>query len=325
MVRLAAAHLPPFPSRTTKVAFEGAVERCLKWAWAMGMVHKPKEELLTAYLRWFALNSSGCSVERTAVCLSRVYRAEMGEEATKRFKELTRALIKEANIRNPRELRAADAMPRAVLLQLVEGARALRYVMPIERTALDALVVAFATMSRTGEVLALCVEDVQEDGRAVRVVVKTSATTKVAHVKAVDDGLGLEPVGILRRRREEAVRERRPFLFPSVRKPGEAMASNEATHGLQLLSKHCGVPQRVTCHSARKGAATEAVLAGLPVPVIQAYGVWNNVGSLERYIGEALRQGFPFLSTLEAAARTESHGKRHGETRVIVSSRDYYP
>ena len=65
------------------------------------------------------------------------------------------------------------------------------------------------------EVLALCVEDVQEDGRAIRVVVKTSVTTKVAHIKAVEDGLGLEPVGVLLRR-EEALRHRRPFLFPST-------------------------------------------------------------------------------------------------------------
>ena len=295
----------------------------MKWAWAEGKAGQPREKHLGEYLAWLALNASGVNVERTTMHLLRVYKGELGEDATKRIKELSRGLAKEANIRNPREFRAADAMPRAVLLQLVEGARGLKYVMPIERTALDALVVAFSTMSRTGEVLALCVEDVQEDGRAIRVVVKTSITTKVAHVKAVEDGLGLEPVRILLRRREEAVRHRRPFLFPSTRKQGEAMASNEATHGLQLLSKHCGIPQRVTCHSARKGAATEAVLAGLPVPVVQAYGIWGNSSSLEKYVGETLRQRFPFLRTLEAAAREGSHWRRHGETRNVVSLRDY--
>ena len=170
MVRLAATYQPPFPSRTTRVVFEGAIERCLKWAWAMGVKDQPKEKLLPAYLRWFAFNASGCNLERTVTNLLRVYRSELGEEATRRIKELSKVLIKEANIRNPREFRAADAILRSVLLQLVEGARALGYIMPIERTALDAPVVTFSTISRTGEILALCVEDVQGDGRAVRVV-----------------------------------------------------------------------------------------------------------------------------------------------------------
>ena len=125
---------PPasFAARTTRASFEGAVERWLKWAWAEGRRSQPREESLTAYLRWFALNASGPNMERTAMQLLRVYRGE---------------LAKEANIRNPREFQAADAMPRAVLLQLVEGARALKHLMPIERTALDALVVAFSTVS----------------------------------------------------------------------------------------------------------------------------------------------------------------------------------
>ena len=96
----------------------------------------------------------------------------------------------------------------------------------------------------------------------------------------------------------------------------EAGGGAEAQEALPL-------PQRVTCHSARKRAAIEAVLAGLPVPVVQTYGVWGNASSLEKHVGETLRQRFPFLRTLAAAARTGSHWGRHGETRIVVSSRDY--
>ena len=73
--------------------------------------------------------------------------AQHGEDGDAAARVYRGKLAKEANIRNPREFQAADAMPRAVLLQLVEGARALKHLMPIERTALDALVVAFSTVS----------------------------------------------------------------------------------------------------------------------------------------------------------------------------------
>ena len=76
------------------------------------------------------------------------------------------------------------------------------------------------------------------------------------------------------------------------------MDSKEATHGLQLLVKHLKLPYRVSSHSARKGAATEAVLAGLPLVAIQAYGLWKEAESLQKYVGEVLRQRFPFLDAL---------------------------
>ena len=154
-----------------------------------------------------------------------------------------------------------------------------------------------------GEILSLRVEDVQGDGRAIRVVTKTDAATKVAHIKAVEDGLGLHPTKIVLMRRAEALEKGRVHLFPSTRQAGEAMSSKEATSGLQLLCRHCAVPQRITSHSARKGAATEAILAGLPMVVVQAIGLWKQAGSVEKYVGEVLRQSYPFLRVLSAAAR----------------------
>ena len=112
------------------------------------------------------------------------------------------------------------------------------------------------------------------------------------------DGEGVFTIGILVDRRQKALKREDRSLFPSTRAAGRAMDSKEATHGLQLLVKHLKLPYRVSSHSARKGAATEAVLAGLPLVAIQAYGLWKEAGSLQKYVGEALRQRFPFLDAL---------------------------
>ena len=279
------------------------MERWRRWAIAMGEDKGPVYPHLIAYLRWLALNASGSNVENTARCLKRVYGDEMSPLEKRNFKGLVITLAQEANMRNPPVFRAADALPGRVLVDLVERAAGLKGLLPIESIALDALVVAFATLSRTGEILQLCVEDVEEEGKFIRVVTKTDAVTKQSHIKAVEDGYGLRPVGVLKRRRHLALQRGRPYLFPSTRNPGTHMDSKEATHGLQLLTRHCAVRQRITCHSARKGAATEAVLAGIPLVVVQGYGLWKGPSSLEKYVGEVFRQRYPFLQTLEAAAR----------------------
>ena len=106
------------------------------------------------------------------------------------------------------------------------------------------------------------------------------------------DGEGVFTIRILVARRLKGTRERGQEPFPSTRAAGRVMDSKEATHGLQLLVKHLKLPYRVSSHSARKGAATEAVLAGLPPVAIQAYGLWKEAGALQKYVGEALRQRF---------------------------------
>ena len=156
-------------------------------------------------------------------------------------------------------------------------------------------------MSRTGEVLALCVEDVQEDGRAIRVVVKTSITTKVAHVKAVEDGLGLEPVRILLERREEA------FSLSQYEEAGRG-------DGFQRGNARPAAPLQALRYTpeghmsqCEEGAATEAVLAGLPVPVVQAYGIWGN-SAVSRSTWERHGAEFPLE---DSRGRGGSHWGRH--------------
>ena len=83
-------------------------------------------------------------------------------------------------------------------------------------------------------------------------------------------------------RRHKALEREDRSLFPSTRTAGRAMDSKEATHGLQLLVKHLKLPYRVSSHSAREGVVSEAVLAGLLLS-IQAYGLWEEAGSLQKY------------------------------------------
>ena len=94
----------------------------------------------------------------------------------------------------------------------------------------------------------------------------------------------------LRSRREAAIRTRRTLLFPTRSSQTTQLSSSAVSSSLRSALKKLGVSRRVTSHSGRKGAAVESLLAGVPVVAIQAFGGWQNIATLERYVGEALRK-----------------------------------
>ena len=60
---------------------------------------------------------------------------------------------------------------------------------------------------------------------------------------------------------------------------------------------------RLTAHTARKGAAVEALMRGVPLPVIQALGGWKDLNTLQAYIGEAVRRTTSLIDILGTAGR----------------------
>lgn len=62
------------------------------------------------------------------------------------------------------------------------------------------------------------------------------------------------------------------------------------TKTLMEVALKWGLSGHTTAHPARKGAAAEAILAGIPPVVVKAMGYWAQVDTLEKYIGETVRR-----------------------------------
>lgn len=298
----------PLWSKATRRTYAGYIERWLRWVHAEGRTEGPLEDSIEPYIQWLALGASGDTVLRTAKALLRAKGGSMSEEEKKGLLEKAKLASREANGRHIISPKAADALPLEKLREFTIGAKRLPYIPPAEAIALDALVVAFSTLSRTGEILALTTADVAEDGSEISIRAKMDARTGRRHLKAVKDAAGLAPASILRARRKAALSREPSWLFPSTWHKGEAMATSEATKALGSLAKRVGLDCRVTAHGGRKGGAVEAVMAGMPVVAVQAYGLWKQQDSLLDYVGPSIRRQLPFLSTLETAA-LGVHGK----------------
>ena len=113
-------------------------------------------------------------------------------------------LIKDANKKNPPKSHKVDAISLRDLESLVERANTLK-LSAIEKLSLDVFIVAFATMSRTGEIARLNVEDILEEGTLIRIRPKNERETEKSIKKIVRRGGNLDPVEILRRRKKEVV------------------------------------------------------------------------------------------------------------------------
>ena len=139
------AHQDPLWAEATVRGAKGVVERWLRWVWATGAQEEDKKDTIEVYLRWLAMNASGNNIERTAQRLLWIYKNEFTNEKIEELKTLGKRLIRDANKRNPADLKAADALPLKGLLEMIEGARG-REMMPIERIALDAFIISFYSL-----------------------------------------------------------------------------------------------------------------------------------------------------------------------------------
>lgn len=223
---------------------------------------------------------------------------------TKREEEIREQLPllrKQANMRNPPRQMAADAISLSLLKKIIRRGNEVKLTQK-EKQALDIFIIAFATVSRVGEIVALNVENVAEDGSALSLRPKTGAKTWLRLTKRVTNREEVDAADRLARWREEAAKQGKTGIFTN--RQGVYPTTATITRRLKKVTEKVGVKTRVTAHSARKGAAVEAVLAGVPMPVIQALGGWKDLNTLQAYIGESVRRSTPLLEILGIRRKT---------------------
>ena len=264
---------------------------------------------LGRYLRKLARTLSGEALVTNARGLLRM----LGNHLSKRKADDIKAVLpvwrRRANMKHPPGHQAAEAISLRTLKALTRGARE-KKIPANERKALDIFLVAFVTMSRVGEIATLQVEDVAPGGEVIELRPKTGARTWLKLRKKVSSTRGLRAAEALRSYRDEARAKGRRGLFCD--KDNKPPTTALITAHLKRLSARLGLNIRISSHSARKGAAVEAVLAGVPLPVVQALGGWKDINTLQAYIGEALRRTVPWLEIIKAKT---NKGKRKKSIR----------
>ena len=257
-------------------------------------------EKVREYIAYLSRSKSGRNIETT----TRTLLALLGEKI--RGKERDDLLMhmkvyrKSANQHNPPVIKAAEAIKYAEVLDIVRR-MGTGDVSRLERQTLDVLVVAFCTMSQCHEITSLEVNNVAEDGRSILVRPKTEAKSWTLFKKCVKDNRNLRPASILRERRTEAIENNRKYLFSNGAED-LPISTDKVTKTLRNIVKKLGIKKRITAHSARKGAAVELLLRGVPLVAIKSWGIWANIDTLEAYVGRAVREEASLLDFLPAAA-----------------------
>lgn len=246
--------------------------------------------------------------------LVNVLRAWLKEEDRNTIMDRLTMIRKQANILRPPEHKAADAIKLQDLEEIWKRCSRFK-VEPRAAQALEILTVAFATTSRVAEIVALRVADVAPDGSRISVRTKTQAATCKRCIKHVGDTASLFPTEILRRRRERAALNGGDLLFTAEESGSTVLTSSEVTKDLKRLMRSIGMNRRVTAHSGRKGAAVTALLAGVPVPAIQALGAWKREDSLQAYLAKSVREQFSVMELVKPRRTTTEQGFGGGEEK----------
>lgn len=251
---------------------------------------------LKRYLRALLGRVSGEALLSNARSLLRTLEGWVDPATEEAIRAELPILRRDANKALPPRQQASQPVSLGMVRDLVERAKTERLTRR-EQQALDIFVLAFSTVSRVGEIAVLGVEDVAPDGSSLTLRPKTQARTWQRLCKRVTNAPGLRATDILLRYREAARKKRRGNLF--VGAGGSPPTTSAITGHLRKLGKRLSIPARITSHSARKGAAVTAVLAGVPLPIVQALGGWRDINSLQAYIGEAVRRSTSLMQLLE--------------------------
>lgn len=293
--------------------------RFLLWQERMGLApgeeEKKKEARgLTRFTGYIARHLSGEALVTNVRSLLKTLRNSISQEKEERIRAMLPLLRREANRKNPPGQQAAEAISLDMLRELMERARQAKLT-KMERQALDIFLVAFESMSRVGEIAALQVEEVAADGRTILVRPKTGAKTWLKLMKRVSDTRGFNAAERLVHYRRQAIRRGKKSLFRG--RNNKVLETATITSYLRRLSRKLGCGARITSHSARKGAAVEALKAGVPLPVIQALGAWKDQNSMQAYIGEAVRRSTSLMEVIDVERRSINKDEFRGKKELM--------
>lgn len=293
--------------RTAK-KYRGVTEKCLAWLYdeedEVRSMQKEanniqiRGEQLVKYLSHISQFTSGENLDGIGRIILNMLAPILSSESEEYVRQNIRVLRRDANTRSPPIRKAAEPLSLKDLETLVLFARNNR-LGHVERQAVNVMVVAFATISRVAEIVSLKVEDVTQDGNFISIRSKTHASTWTKQTKRVTDAGVLEPTLILRRARRKAILANRSHLFFNNVNQSNIETIN-VTNALKGLTRKMGWRKRITAHSARRGAAVEALMAGIPPLIIQSWGAWSDINTMQIYIGEAAREQYGLLQLLKA-------------------------
>lgn len=266
------------------------------WMENSNTTEEPLSENLKGYIKYLSELKSGTNVETTTKILLSLLGDRINREDRRSLTMYMKVCKKAANQHNPPAVKASEAIKYSELIDLLRRAAAVN-ISDKEQLALDVLVVSFCTLSRAHEISALDVENVSEDGCNIMVRPKTEAKSWSLYKKCVKDGVGLQPASILKEKRKRAIRQNRRYLFQEE-SSNLPISTGNITKSLKNLTRRLGIEKRITAHSARKGAAVELILRGIPLVAIKAWGTWANLDTLETYVGKAIREEVALMDSL---------------------------
>lgn len=280
---------------------------------------------LTRFVRALTRELSGEAVVSNTRSLLKTLRNHVSARQESRIRGMLPVWRRDANRMHPPGRQAAEAVSLHTLRRLLKRARD-RHLRKREKQALDIFVVAFESMSRVAEIANLRVDEVSPDGKTITIRPKTGASTWLKLTKRLSTSRDLNAAGRIARYRERAERRGTLNLFEGAK--GKPPETSSITSLLGRLSKKLGLEARITSHSARKGAAVEALKAGVPLPIIQAMGAWKDANSMQAYIGEAVRRSTALMDLLKGRHAGENtskapRGKREGRQEGEKGSYDW--
>ena len=273
------------------------------WCGARGVPALPaRAETLAAFVDAMASERAPATVRRYVASIAAAHRA-MGLEKTTRSEPVRRALAR-MHRRKGRRQAQAKGLTWALLERLMDATG---------DTLIDArnralLAVAYDTLLRRGELVALQVADIVEEADgAATVLVRRSKTD--AQGRGATLYLAPDSVALVRAWRERsAVTEGRLFRSLNRGALGERLDASQVPRIFKTMAERAGLPgdvvERISGHSTRVGAAQDMVAEGIGMPAILDAGRWKTTAMVHRY-GERLlarRSGAAQLARVQRRA-----------------------
>lgn len=213
----------------------------------------------------------------------------LGFEPDKSLKKRVQEIVKYCNLTFPPEKKDADPVTLQTIFELMDRADK-QGITFVQGRALDILLIAYSTMARLHEIADLQPEDVLVDDKGivrVNISTKQSVKTGLKVSKLVPKAMGEKswcPRQILLEWLSRAKEANLDFVFANNKNQKPTVTSIDKALVAVLTKLMPEYKFRITGHSARKGSAMEACMAGLPEAFIQIQGGWADPTTCRKYM-----------------------------------------
>ena len=295
-------------AKAARGTLAGNTERALRsdlaifsaWCAGRGAAALPASpETVAAFVDAMARLRAPATVRRYVASIAAPHRAAGAEEPA--ASEPVRKALRRMHRRKGRRQAQAEGLTWSLRERLLDAAGD----GPADARNRALLAVAYDTLLRRGELVALQVSDIVEepDGTATVLVQRSKADPegRGAQVWLARDSLALVRAWLAR----SGVREGRLFRSLCRGTVGEELGAGEVSRIFKRMARAADLPAeavgRISGHSTRVGAAQDMVAHGIGMPAILHAGRWRTTAMVNRY-GEQLlarRSGAAQLARLQ--------------------------